>query len=64
MLLHCKSLVVFLESPELVCPIIEELKLIYERNLDDFEILKYLVKTMIGYKSIGEVSYFESKLLK
>ena len=48
-LIHCKSLLVFLESPELVYPLIEDLKELREGHEDDFYLLKYLVKTMLGY---------------
>ena len=48
-LLHCKSLIVFIESPELVYPLIDDIKQLYEARKDDFILLKYLVRTMLGF---------------
>ena len=54
----------FIERPELVCPLIDEIRLLHEARRDDFLILKYLVKTMVGFQEVTEVSEYDSMRLK
>ena len=63
-LLHCQSLLVFIESPELVYPVIDQISALRKGNEDDFLLLKYLVKTMCGYTLPNEISFYDSDLLK
>jgi hypothetical protein len=56
-LLHCKSLLVFVENPGLVYPLIAKIEDLREDgHQSDFTLLKYLVKTMCGYMSDFEIS--------
>ena len=63
-LFHYKSLLVFVEIPELIDPIIDQIKQIRQGHESDFLLLKYLVKTMTGYASDFEVSNFDPRLLR
>ena len=62
-LLFCKSLLVFIESPELVYEQIEQTKALRAGKDSDFILLKYLVRTMIGYNLPNEISVYEPQRL-
>ena len=55
---------VFLQSPELVDPILSEIKQLRLGHEDDFWLLKYLVKTVCGYKLSSELSIYDSVKLR
>lgn len=53
-----------MQSPELVLPIIDELKTLREGHQEDFTLLKYLVTTMLGYRAPIELSFYNRPLLQ